>query len=100
MTGPFAKIDESLLAKSQSSPTVIVVPSGSLAPGSYIFEINATDYINSLTGTTQFTLTILAQNLTLQLPGYYLTVSVNSEVSVTCDKCTDPDNLSGFIVYK
>ena len=93
-SGIYAMVDFISLWQAQVSPSIISITPYLLQPGLYTFQVNATDTENNLFGTTEFALTIAYQDLIAKLPADYLTVYVNSVVTIK-GKAIDPDSLPG-----
>lgn len=97
--GTYASVDKTALWKAQTVSSRIYVPAKVLKPGLYTFQVNVTDNANSMSGSTQFTITIITQDLVVQLPAEYLTVDMRSKIKVSGENCYDPDLLTGSLVY-
>lgn len=99
MTGAYSAVDRSTLTKSQTVQSIIYIPPYVLKPGTYVFQVNITDNAYSMSGSTQFSITIVSQSLVIVLPGTYLTVPTNVTNTVSAQQSYDPDRLSGNIKY-
>ena len=99
MSGDYAGYDNVALVKDQTVPSRIYIPPKVFKPGFYTFQVNVTDNVKDMSGSTQFTITVMSVDLVIILPAELFTVDVRNKFSVSAEKCFDPDLLTGQIGF-
>ena len=98
-SGPDAYVNTAILWTSQTVPSILYIPAGSLGPGTYIFLLVVTDTVYSLSGQTELKITVDYSDLLVDFNPSYLTVSANQEFVLDGTSAIDPDHTREIMTY-
>ena len=99
-TGADARVNTSLLWSSQSVPSKLYIPKGSLGPGTYCFMLQVYDLLQKVSGRTLLCIVVSYSPLLVQFNPPSTTWSINEDLILDGSTAySDPDQISANAVF-